>query len=146
MAHGNAIKSIGYMDTVLFWTIGKSDIYQHKSLGTQQQIFIRVWKAGTKKPQKNISRLNSCRKKYCICISYRFHMRLQAIILFTEEKFKLLRLTAYNLLNSTSQCQHIIKIWKISAVGPEMKLFLCNQFKMSQIPRQCPFTHTCYSW
>jgi hypothetical protein len=29
----NALKCVGYMDTVLFLTIGKSDMYQHKSLG-----------------------------------------------------------------------------------------------------------------
>ncbi len=29
----NALISIGYMDSVLFLTIGKPDIYHHKSLG-----------------------------------------------------------------------------------------------------------------
>ncbi len=29
----NALNSIGYMDTVLFLTMGKPDIYNHKSLG-----------------------------------------------------------------------------------------------------------------
>ncbi len=29
----NALISIGYMDSVLFLTIGKPDTYQHKSLG-----------------------------------------------------------------------------------------------------------------
>ncbi len=29
----NALNSIGYTDTVLFLTIGKLDIYQHKCLG-----------------------------------------------------------------------------------------------------------------
>ncbi len=33
MLLANALKSVGYTDTVLFLTIGKSDIYQHKSLG-----------------------------------------------------------------------------------------------------------------
>jgi hypothetical protein len=38
MLLANALKSVGYtstvpMDTVLFLTIGKSDIYHHKSLG-----------------------------------------------------------------------------------------------------------------
>jgi hypothetical protein len=28
----NSLKSVGYMDTVLFLTIGKSYIYQHRSL------------------------------------------------------------------------------------------------------------------
>jgi hypothetical protein len=30
MPQANALRSIGYMDTVLFLTIGKPDIYQHK--------------------------------------------------------------------------------------------------------------------
>jgi hypothetical protein len=33
MPLANALNSIGYTDTILFLTIGKSDIYQHKSLG-----------------------------------------------------------------------------------------------------------------
>jgi hypothetical protein len=33
MPPANAQNSIGYTDTILFLTIGKSDIYQHKSLG-----------------------------------------------------------------------------------------------------------------
>ncbi len=33
MPQANALKSIGYMYTVLILTIGKPDIYQHKSLG-----------------------------------------------------------------------------------------------------------------
>ncbi len=32
MPLANALKSVGYADTVLLLTIGKSDIYQHKSL------------------------------------------------------------------------------------------------------------------
>ncbi len=41
MPHANALKSIGYTDTVLFLTIGKQDIYQHKSIGTvSRQQFI----------------------------------------------------------------------------------------------------------
>jgi hypothetical protein len=32
MLQANALKSIGYTDRVLFLTIGKPDIYQHKSL------------------------------------------------------------------------------------------------------------------
>ncbi len=34
MQLANALTSLGYTDTVLFLTIGKPDIYQHKSLGT----------------------------------------------------------------------------------------------------------------
>jgi hypothetical protein len=33
MPQANALKSIGYTDTVLFLTIGKPEIYQPKSLG-----------------------------------------------------------------------------------------------------------------
>jgi hypothetical protein len=33
MPQANALTSIGYTDTVLFLTIGKPDIYQHKSVG-----------------------------------------------------------------------------------------------------------------
>jgi hypothetical protein len=33
MLQANALKSIDWTDTVLFLTIGKPDIYQHKSLG-----------------------------------------------------------------------------------------------------------------
>jgi hypothetical protein len=29
----NSLKSVGYTEAVLFLTISKSDIYQHKSLG-----------------------------------------------------------------------------------------------------------------
>jgi hypothetical protein len=32
MPQVNALRSIGYTDTVLFLTIGKPDIYQHKSI------------------------------------------------------------------------------------------------------------------
>jgi hypothetical protein len=38
----NALKSIGYTDTILFLTIGKPD--QHKSLGNSATVFIRVTK------------------------------------------------------------------------------------------------------
>jgi hypothetical protein len=40
----NALKSVGYMDTLLFLTIEKPDIYQHKILG-KSAIFIRVFKS-----------------------------------------------------------------------------------------------------
>jgi hypothetical protein len=36
----NALKPIGYTDTVLFLTIGKLDIYQHKSLGKSATVFL----------------------------------------------------------------------------------------------------------
>jgi hypothetical protein len=39
MPQTNELKSIGYMDIVLFLTIGKPDIYQHKSLGKMGKVF-----------------------------------------------------------------------------------------------------------
>ncbi len=42
MPQANALKSIGYMDTVLFLTIGKPDIYQLKSLGKSVTVFYLV--------------------------------------------------------------------------------------------------------
>ncbi len=39
MPQANTLYSIGYMDTVLFLTIGKSDIYQLKSLGKSATVF-----------------------------------------------------------------------------------------------------------
>jgi hypothetical protein len=39
MPQANALKSIGYTDTVLFLTIGKPDIYQHRSLCKSATIF-----------------------------------------------------------------------------------------------------------
>jgi hypothetical protein len=39
MSHANELKFIRYTDTVLFLTIGKPDIYQHKSLGKSSTVF-----------------------------------------------------------------------------------------------------------
>jgi hypothetical protein len=39
MPQANVLKSVGYMDTILFPTVGKSDIYQHKSLGKSAKFF-----------------------------------------------------------------------------------------------------------
>jgi hypothetical protein len=39
MPQANALQSIGYMDTILFLTIGKPDIYQHKSVGKSATVF-----------------------------------------------------------------------------------------------------------
>ncbi len=39
MPQANALQSIGYTDTVLFLTISKPDIYQHKSLGKSATVF-----------------------------------------------------------------------------------------------------------
>jgi hypothetical protein len=38
----NALNSIGYMDTVLFLSIGKPDIYQLKSEGKSAKVFF-IW-------------------------------------------------------------------------------------------------------
>jgi hypothetical protein len=39
MSQANALKSIGYAETVLFLTIGKLDINHHKNLGKSARIF-----------------------------------------------------------------------------------------------------------
>jgi hypothetical protein len=39
MPQAIALNSIGYMDTVLFLTIGKPEIYQLKSLGKSAKVF-----------------------------------------------------------------------------------------------------------
>jgi hypothetical protein len=40
-ANANASKSLGYSDTVLFLTIGKPDIHQHKSLCKSATVFFQ---------------------------------------------------------------------------------------------------------
>ncbi len=40
MPQANALTSIRYTDTVLFLTIVKPDIYQHKSLGKSATVFL----------------------------------------------------------------------------------------------------------
>ncbi len=89
MLQANALKSIGYTDTILFLTIGKPDIYQHKSLGKSAPVFDPC---GQKLPKLaadlpnlfckdirltniwrlHIYRITNSREEYCICISYRF--------------------------------------------------------------------------
>ncbi len=39
MPQANALKSVGYTDIVLFLTIDKPDIYQHKTLGQSATVF-----------------------------------------------------------------------------------------------------------
>jgi hypothetical protein len=39
MPQANALNSTGYMNTVLFLTIGKPDIYQLKSFGKSATVF-----------------------------------------------------------------------------------------------------------
>jgi hypothetical protein len=90
MPQANELNSIGHTDTVLILTIGKPDIYQHKSLGKSATVFfIRVTKnyrdwlptylifSVIKIRLTNIRRLYIYRstndwEKYCIRISYRF--------------------------------------------------------------------------
>ncbi len=45
MLLANALNSIGYTDTILLLTIGKSDIYRHKSLGKLATDFIRIFES-----------------------------------------------------------------------------------------------------
>jgi hypothetical protein len=39
MLQANALNCIGFTDTVLFLTIGKPDIYHHRSLGKSATVF-----------------------------------------------------------------------------------------------------------
>jgi hypothetical protein len=89
MPQANALNSIEYMDTVMFLTIGKPDIYLLKSLGKSATIFIRVtnnyrnWLPThlifsaidirlTNIQRLYIYRITNSWEEYCICISYRF--------------------------------------------------------------------------
>ena len=89
MLQANALKSIGYTDTVLFLTIVKLDIYQHRSLGKSATVFypndqklpklaadylifsaIDIWLTNIRRLY--IYRITNSREEYCIRISYRF--------------------------------------------------------------------------
>ncbi len=115
MPQANAVRFIGYTDTVLFLTIGKPNIYQLKVQVSRKQFFIRV----TKNYQNwlptylifsaidirltnirllYIYRIANSREEYCIRISYRFQMHLQLAILFAQEIGKFFALTALDLL------------------------------------------------
>jgi hypothetical protein len=89
MQQANALKSIGYTGTILFLTIGKPDIYQHKSVGKSATLFYpgdqKLPKLATDLPnhfcedirltniqQLHIYRITNSREEYCIRISYRF--------------------------------------------------------------------------
>ncbi len=89
MPQANALKSIGYTDTILFLTIGKPDIYQHKSVGKSATVFYpgdqKLPKLAADLPnlfcedirltniwRLHIYRISSSREEYCIRISYRF--------------------------------------------------------------------------
>ncbi len=43
MPQANALKYMGYTDTVLLLTIGKPDIYQQKNLGKSATVFLSGW-------------------------------------------------------------------------------------------------------
>ncbi len=86
MPQANALKSIGYTDTILFLTIGKLDIYQHESVGKSATV---LYSADQKLPKLaadlpnlfcedirltnicrlHIYRITNSREEYCIRIS-----------------------------------------------------------------------------
>jgi hypothetical protein len=86
MPQANALKSIGYTDRVLFLTIGKPDIYQHRSLGKSATVFffrvtknyrnwlptylifsaIDIWLTNIR--QLYIYRITNIHEEYCIHI------------------------------------------------------------------------------
>jgi hypothetical protein len=120
MPQANALKPIGYTDTILFLTIGKTDIYQHKSVGKSATVFYpgdqKLPKLAADLPNlfcedirlTNIRRLHiyhitNSWEEYCIRISYRFYMHLQAAFLFAQEIGKFLALTALDLLSGITQ-------------------------------------------
>jgi hypothetical protein len=89
MPQTNALNSIGYMDIVLFLTIGKPDIYLLKILGKSATVFIQVtnkyrnWLKTylifsaidirlTNIRQQYIYRITNSWEEYCIRISYIF--------------------------------------------------------------------------
>jgi hypothetical protein len=84
MPQANALTSIGYTDTILFLTIGKPDIYQHKSVGKLATVFYpgdqKLPKLAADLPnlfcedirRLHIYRITNSREEYCIRISYRF--------------------------------------------------------------------------
>jgi hypothetical protein len=103
----NALKSIGYTDSVLFLSIGKPDIYQHKSLCKsvadfypcdQLLLAADLPNPAYQYPAMYIYRITNSRKEYCIRISYRISMQLQEAFLFAQEIGKFFALTALDLL------------------------------------------------
>jgi hypothetical protein len=89
MPQANVLKSIRHTDTILFLTIGKPDIYQHKSVGKSATVFYpghqKLPKLATDLPnlfcedirltnirRLHIYRITNSREEYCIRISYRF--------------------------------------------------------------------------
>jgi hypothetical protein len=91
MPQANALNFIGYTDTVLFLTIGKPDIYHHRSLGKSATVFYpgdqKVPKLAADLPNLFCDRYpayyylttlhllhysTNSREEYCIRISYRF--------------------------------------------------------------------------
>jgi hypothetical protein len=89
MPQANSLKSIGYTDTVLFLTLGKPDIYPHRSFGKSAKFFIQMTKNYqnwlptylifpvmdiqlTNIRRLFIYRITNSQEEYCIRISYRF--------------------------------------------------------------------------
>ncbi len=89
MPQANALKSIGYTDTILFLTIVKPNIYQHTSVGKLPTVFYpgdqKLPKLAADKPnllcediwltnirRLHIYRITNSREEYCIRKSYRF--------------------------------------------------------------------------
>jgi hypothetical protein len=116
MPQASALNSIGYTDTVPFLTIDKPDIYLLKRLGKSATVFIRVtnnyrnWLPTylvfsaidirlTNIRRLYFNRITKSRVEYCIRISYKFLMHLQAAFLFAQQIGKFFALTALELLN-----------------------------------------------
>jgi hypothetical protein len=89
MPQANALKSIGYTDTIMFLTIGKPDIYQHKSVGKSATVSYPgdqklpklaadlpnlfcedIWLTNIRR--MHIYRITNSQEEYCIRISYIF--------------------------------------------------------------------------
>ncbi len=121
MPQANALNSIGYTDTIPVLTIGKLDMYLLKSLGKSAIVFIQVtnnyrnWLPTylifsaiyvttqyirlTKIRRLYIYRITNNQEEYCIRISHRFQMHLQAAFLFAKEIGKFFAVTTLDLLN-----------------------------------------------
>jgi hypothetical protein len=89
MPQANALKSIGYTDTILFLTTGNPDICQHISVGKSATVFYqgdqKLLKLAADLPnlfcedirltnirRLHIYRITNSREEYCIRISFRF--------------------------------------------------------------------------
>ncbi len=148
MPQANVLKSIGCMDKVLFLTIGNPDIYQHKSFGKMATVFIRVTKNYrnwlstylifsaidiwlTNIQRLYIYRITNSWEEYCIHISYRFQMHLQAAFLFAQEIGKFFcinRIGSFKLNNSMTTQNKNFK--NISSGSRNDALPMYNRYKI----------------